>query len=174
MNWDAIGAMAELAGAAAVVASLVYLATQIKQSSRVARAQAQDAAAQSFRQVTGAIMADPELNRLLVKAVDDWRDLPTEERARTWHMLFQLFKAAESIHHHYETGLLDEGSWDGWQHLLTHYFTSPGLQTYWSIRREAFAPGFRSWVDSLTPPERRVTGGDLGVEHRPKNRDEAF
>jgi hypothetical protein len=32
MNWDAIGAMAELVGAAGVIFSLVYLARQIRQS----------------------------------------------------------------------------------------------------------------------------------------------
>jgi hypothetical protein len=32
MNWDAIGAIAELLGAVGVIASLVYLATQIRQS----------------------------------------------------------------------------------------------------------------------------------------------
>ena len=32
MNWDAIGAIAELLGAVGVIASLVYLAGQIRQS----------------------------------------------------------------------------------------------------------------------------------------------
>ena len=32
MNWDAIGAIAELLGAVGVIVSLVYLATQIRQS----------------------------------------------------------------------------------------------------------------------------------------------
>jgi len=32
MNWDAVGAIAELLGAIGVIASLVYLATQIRQS----------------------------------------------------------------------------------------------------------------------------------------------
>jgi hypothetical protein len=32
VNWDAIGAIAELLGAVGVIASLVYLATQIRQS----------------------------------------------------------------------------------------------------------------------------------------------
>jgi hypothetical protein len=34
MNWEAIGAIGEILGAVAVVATLGYLATQIKQSRR--------------------------------------------------------------------------------------------------------------------------------------------
>ena len=37
MNWDAIGAIAELLGAVGVIASLVYLAGQIRQNSRLVR-----------------------------------------------------------------------------------------------------------------------------------------
>ena len=38
MNWDAIGAIAELLGAVGVIASLVYLASQMGQNARAARA----------------------------------------------------------------------------------------------------------------------------------------
>jgi hypothetical protein len=34
MNWDAIGAIAELLGAVGVIASLIYLAMQLKQNTR--------------------------------------------------------------------------------------------------------------------------------------------
>ncbi len=34
MNWDAIGAIAELLGAIGVIASLVYLARQMSQNTR--------------------------------------------------------------------------------------------------------------------------------------------
>ena len=40
MNWDAIGAIAELLGAAGVVASLIYLGVQIRQNTRTERARA--------------------------------------------------------------------------------------------------------------------------------------
>jgi len=42
MNWDAIGALAELAGAAAVFGSLLYLAVQIRHSSNHFKAQIED------------------------------------------------------------------------------------------------------------------------------------
>ena len=50
MNWDAIGAIGELVGAAAVVATLIYFARQIRGSSR-------DSAAQYFT-ANQAIQAD--------------------------------------------------------------------------------------------------------------------
>ena len=41
MNWDAIGALAEVFGAAAVLVTLIYLSLQIRQSNSLAEAQSQ-------------------------------------------------------------------------------------------------------------------------------------
>ncbi len=41
MNWDAIGALGEIAGAVAVFASLVYLALQMRQNTRAIRGRAE-------------------------------------------------------------------------------------------------------------------------------------
>ena len=37
MNWDAVGAIGEIAGAATVIATLFYLALQVKHATSVAR-----------------------------------------------------------------------------------------------------------------------------------------
>ena len=46
MNWDAISAISQLVGSLAVVLSVLYLAVQVHQSTRVAKLAMQDAAAQ--------------------------------------------------------------------------------------------------------------------------------
>ena len=40
MNWEEIGAIGDVVGATAVVVSLIYLATQVLASTRLARAEA--------------------------------------------------------------------------------------------------------------------------------------
>lgn len=42
MNWDALGAVAELIGAVAIIISIVYLAVQVKQTRKQLQAQADD------------------------------------------------------------------------------------------------------------------------------------
>ena len=51
MNWSALGAIAELLGAAGVIASLLYLATQMRQSLSLARVEAQKRCIASMREV---------------------------------------------------------------------------------------------------------------------------
>jgi hypothetical protein len=40
MNWQAIGAIGEIGGAVAVLVSLIYLATQIRQNTKMMRSSA--------------------------------------------------------------------------------------------------------------------------------------
>lgn len=53
MNWDAISAVGEIVGAAAVVLTLIYLAVQIRQNNKHLAQEAQRARAQSFRENMG-------------------------------------------------------------------------------------------------------------------------
>jgi len=48
MNWDAIGAVGEVSGAIAVVATLGYLAVQIRQNTSAVRANSAQAFADSI------------------------------------------------------------------------------------------------------------------------------
>jgi hypothetical protein len=72
MNWDAIGAVAEVLGATGVIASLIYLATQIRQSREQMSQNTQALRAGAYQQlheyigdsVTTVPKADMEIVRL--------------------------------------------------------------------------------------------------------------
>ena len=64
MNWDAISAISQLVGSLAVVLSVLYLAVQVHQSTRVAKLAMQDAAAAALRDVTKPLMENAELERI--------------------------------------------------------------------------------------------------------------
>ena len=55
MNWDAIGATGEWAGAIAVVATLLYLGTQIRHSNRQSQAAARYSFLDAYGQITSAM-----------------------------------------------------------------------------------------------------------------------
>ncbi len=61
MNWDALSAISQLIGSLAVVLSVLYLAVQVHQSTRVAKLAMQDAAASALRDVTKPLMENAEL-----------------------------------------------------------------------------------------------------------------
>ncbi|HEX8899352.1 MAG TPA: hypothetical protein VF751_11700 [Chthoniobacterales bacterium] len=168
MNWDAISAVSQLIGSIAVVISVLYLAVQLRSSTRVARVAAMDAAAAALRDVTKPFMENAELARLWRTGLENLNALSPEDQARFFHAAHQFLKALETIHYHYVYGLLDGQLWDGWRELLQHYVATPGLNHYLTLRGAVFSERFRKFIAELEPVSQRMTVGNLlGTEARP-------
>ncbi|MBW2498391.1 MAG: hypothetical protein JRF61_14050, partial [Deltaproteobacteria bacterium] len=86
MNWDAIGAIAELLGAVGVIASLVYLATQIRQSRQQMQENTRALRAGTYqdfqRKVDDAfnrLIVDPENRRAIRLGMSDYGGLGDDD-----------------------------------------------------------------------------------------------
>ena len=79
MNWQAIGAVGELVGALAVVVSLIYLAIQIRQNSKLLRSAAQDSVSLKYAQTMNMITSTPEGVAVFHKGLLQPRDLTPEQ-----------------------------------------------------------------------------------------------
>ena len=92
MNWDAVGALGEVLGAIAVIATLLYLAIQTKHARLVVENTANLGTIEGHSRFRQALITDPNLTDLLAKA-NSGTDL-TEGEAQRIKMLFvELFLA---------------------------------------------------------------------------------
>ena len=147
MNWEAIGAIGEITGAAAVVASLAYLAVQIKHNSQLLKRAATADAVSSFRGFSALLLASPDLPRIYQVGVEGMENLDPGEHGPFAVLAFNYLKAMEDLHYQYLHGAMDPEVWSGWELFARAYITSPGYQQYWAQRRKIFGPRFREWVD---------------------------
>lgn len=69
MNWDAISAVSEVIGVAAVIATIFYLAQQIRQSNAYAKASTAHDTNAFFAQVFSQLAQDPELASIYSRAL---------------------------------------------------------------------------------------------------------
>ena len=161
MNWDAINAISQFVSSIAVVLSVLYLAKEVHRSTRVAKVAAQDAAASAVRDVTNTFMESADMSRIWGTGLEDIQRLSREEQARFFHATHQFLKALETIHFHHVNGLMDDQLWRGWQELLRHYISAPGIARYWEIRNELFSARFREFICQLEPVRDRRTVGIL-------------
>ena len=145
-----LGALAELVGAVGVVASLLYVARQIRQNTNAMRATAHQEAISSLRDLNNLLLSS-DLVQLFQSGIEDFDTLDEPERRQFVVLAMDMLRSFESVHNQHAMGMLDDGAWQGWLKFITDYCTAPGIQRYWRIRREAFSPGFRDLVDSLAP-----------------------
>ncbi len=80
MRLEVLNAVAQLAAAAGVIASLFYLAAQIRQNTRSMRAIVVDSLAHSIVDLLGSMAQQPESVRAFAAVVQDWERASDEER----------------------------------------------------------------------------------------------
>ena len=156
MDWNAIGAIANVISALAVVVTLVYLAYQLRENTKALRSSSADSALAAVLEFTGDMARDDELNRLFTMGTEDWDSLSESDRARLAYMLFRFFKIMENIHYYHMLGTLDEESWAGWKAVTTHYTQSAAGKVYLKARRSWYSTRFMEFVDSLSSGNDRL------------------
>ncbi len=153
MSWEAIGALANLIGAAAVVVSLVYLGRQVRSGTRELRSNTRDSSFHSLMEWNYYVMSDPDLGWIFQTGCRDFRALPEKERARLVHVMYSFFKMFENIYLHYLDGTVEESVWIHNRPMLLAYATLPGARHYLKNRRKIFDPRFWQFLADSRPDD---------------------
>lgn len=149
MNWDAIGAIAELVGAVGVVASLIYVATQVRHSTRASAVEAKLETARLLHTFIDSLIDKPELNDLFLRGIADLDSLSSDEYLRFSNMSLKAFWFFSAGHFQYRTAALSESDFHEIRAVLRYWLRGPGCRAWWEkIGRESMAPDFRDFVDA--------------------------
>jgi len=147
MNWDAVGAIAESAGALGVIVSLIYLALQVRQNTQQVRlgrfqetsSSLQDGFAPIYHTGNTAIWYKGHFRP------DDL----DEQEAFIFRMFMerQLYNVQNIIYQH-EHGLIDEAVFESTISLMRQLLIdSPGGSSYWEHHRHMFTEAMRAAVE---------------------------
>jgi len=161
VNLEAVNALAQLIAAIGVIVSLFYLATQIRQNTRSMRAVLVDSLAHSLIDLLSPQAYDVQAIRAFAAAVEDWHGVTEEDRARSLSFMFPTFKLFENAWFQQRQGTLDKQQWEGWDAYIRMYYHRPGVKTWWSLRKMAFAPGFRNYLEATEPIQDVMSIGEL-------------
>ena len=142
MNWEAIGSIAELIGAAAVVISLLYLAVQVRSGTQELQTNTRDSSFHSLLEWNYYMMSDSELGWIFQTGCRDFMSLEEKERARLIHVMYSFFKMFENVYLHYLDGSVDRDVWEHNHPMLLAYATQPGARYYLEHREKIFDPRF--------------------------------
>jgi hypothetical protein len=161
MNWDAIGALGELLGAAGVMASLIYLAVQVRQntvhlnnSTRSMRDAALMASRAMNNEMTSLAIANPGLARLFRLGMGASPKLNADDRIRFDLFMFQWFSNVETLFLLHQRGSLEVDQWIAAKTRLRMILATPGGRDSWERQAATLGEPFRDFVlqDLRDPP----------------------
>lgn len=165
MNWGAIAAVAELLGAVGVIASLVYLAGQVRSSGN----QARQAAVQSVVNKMNVVWADLSTEGtadIWVRGSKGFSNLESEtEGVRFSAFMLSVFSPWQELHHYRLQGLVDDWTWESVSATCCGIMGSPGFAEWWERRGSWFSAQFQQHIaetqKTIAPYQRHDTRAGL-------------
>lgn len=145
MDWTAISAISQVIAAIGVIATLFYLAVQIRVSNKVASAQSRH----SISELAFRFAAFRAANADRFSKIENESELTDADRLFQYWSHVQLMLHAETYFHHHELRLMPDGHWRGYIRFMTRYVQSPGFAAAWADIGPSFSEDFARWVDTL-------------------------
>ncbi len=133
MNWDAIGAIGEITGALAVVGSLIYLGTQIRNSNIASKQAAMREILQESLTFLGRVGSDTSTASVWARGLSQNESLTDAESMQFGALCIEITQIWERGHYLGKSSDLE-------LHLV-HTMQS-------NLERIAGAPGFQSWFEA--------------------------
>ena len=147
MNWNAIGAVGGMVGAVGVVLSLCYVAVQIRQNWKVARAATVHGVNTSIANAWRPF-ADSSNASIYLKGIVGIASLSPEERVHFFALMHVVAKTWEDTWFQWRAGTLADKYWGGQQNQFLDIFSQPGPQQYWALRKHWFDVDFREYLEN--------------------------
>ncbi len=149
MDIAALGAIGELVGGLAVVASLLYVGAQIKQNSALSLAATTSDALNQSAELSQAIAVSKETAALFFKGIDDHDGLDADERSQFFFVMMSFMRRYENSEFQARQGLLPQAALQGFFGNLRALAPRRGFQSWWERAEAGFSQEFRAEVNAM-------------------------
>jgi hypothetical protein len=141
-----LGNLGEFIGAIVIVATLIYLAMQVRQNTNALHAQSRQAIVSAAQTEIHKLMENPDI----LKAFAEAGSLTSEEQAKIGCWLGAAMRVREFSWLQYQNGVIDEAQWSTERGIIQGIFQAHVPRAWWeSLGRQVFGAEFVSFVDDL-------------------------
>ena len=148
MNWDAIGAVGEILGAVAVIATLIYLAKQIRQNSQAVQISALRDTTEQWNRWSEVLATSSELADIVARGNRSYNALPENEALRYGAYVQMFFDCAES----YRTLVSEhrvQKNLEVLESIVGRRIGTTGFAEWWSENQRDYDAGFVNWINGI-------------------------
>jgi hypothetical protein len=147
MNWEAIGAIGEIVGAIGVIATLLYLAAQIRQNTKAIKGATLDSLTQHKQ---AELRWSSDIATAWRKSIEEPENLTPDEAWQMTEWMTAAFVARQNEYFQYEQGLIDDDSWAASTIAIRMILGSDWGRNWWKeFAPHSFTDAFRSVIDDV-------------------------
>jgi hypothetical protein len=146
MTLQDIASIAEIAGAVAVVISLIYVGLQVRQNTAAVQSATAQAVHDNYAAWYINLSNDPSLNDLVIKGLRDYSVLDQTEKARFIDTFMAFSSYCQNAFYQWKQGALSPQLWLGWESLIMNLVGTPGGKDFWKERGYTFGSEYRDYI----------------------------
>ena len=144
MNLEQFAYFAEIVGVVLVIASLIYVAKQLRQTTEALHAQSRQTVMTGAQAELRCIIDNPDIIKCITKA----GTLTPDEHIKLHAFLLSALRSREFAWLQYRNGQIDETQWNTELAVLRILLSSPRSRLWWEkLGRDAHSNEFAEFVD---------------------------
>lgn len=138
MNWDAVGSIAEVLGAAGVIVSLLYLSYQIRVNTKTVKAEAAQSTYSGWSDFNFELSKHPDAVQIDRMWSPDatWDEFSHEQQVVLGFFCRSVVERFEAEYALYEAGILKAEVWEKHRVFCNSFICLPAVSTWWQSERE--------------------------------------
>jgi len=148
MNLQDLGNLGEFVGAVAVVVSLLYLATQIRQNTQVVRASSYEDVARGTREFMALFVHDERLAQIYLRGVAQLDQLTPEERLQFEMLISHFFANFDVTVDLFNRRMIDDKMMAPFTRYAQSLLAEAGVADWWSQSQHFFSDDLRAHIES--------------------------
>jgi len=141
--------IAEVVASVAVIASLLYVAAQIRQDTRQRRLETIQVISSEFNGWYDTLASNRELAEMWHRGLFDYQSLDATERVQFTLLTVRILRTWHEQYFQWREGVMDADFWQSWVALLEDLIQYPGWKEVWLRRHHQFTKDFQGFVDKL-------------------------
>jgi hypothetical protein len=149
MDITTLAAWGEFLGGIAVVVSLVYLAGQIRQNSKLMRASTASFTLEALNAVNGRIIDDPEVARIYHTGCEDRNSLSEPDRQRFDALTAISFGAFDQQYDFFQDDVMSQRAWIRERRAMLYMVQQRGIRQWWTEWGDIYSDEFIEFVNGL-------------------------
>ena len=148
MTLSELGSVGEIVSSIAVVVTLIYLSTQLRQNTRAIRAAATQALDQSITDNIALWASTRENAVLMDRGLSSYESLSEEEAIHFHTLIAAFFLSMDSNFWSHRNRLMPAELWDREQEVIRAWVNKPGGRIAWERKRSQVTRPFREHVEA--------------------------
>jgi len=154
MNRDKLKDILEIIGFAAIVASLIFVGIETKNSTKQAALTTQALEISSYQDLIDNItemnvlsLENPEVAAFMFKIFNTSDELTELETFRFQRTAFQRLRHGDMAYFHYQRGAIDEARLKSTLQIMR--MGNPRMREFWNQYQDTFIPSYKDYVNRL-------------------------